>query len=70
MKKRALPPNVFWSSQTQGGSNGYSILQKDMWSLRTTAEALKLVNGKVSSQSKSVAWKLISPSMQIISPRR
>lgn len=53
MEKRALPPNVFWSSQTQGGSNGYSILQKDMES-KTMAEALKLVNGKVSSQSKSV----------------
>lgn len=29
-KKKALPPNVCWSSQTQGNSNGFSILQQYM----------------------------------------
>lgn len=29
-KKKSLPPNVCWSSQTQGNSNGYPILQKYM----------------------------------------
>lgn len=43
---------------------------RKIWSLRTMAEAPKLVKAEVSSQSKSVTWKLLSSSTQIISSHR
>ena len=43
---------------------------RNIWSLRTMAEAPKLVNSEVSSQSKSETWKCLSSSTQIISSHR
>ena len=43
---------------------------RNIWSLRTMAEAPKLVNSEVSSQSKSETWKCLFSSTQIISSHR